>query len=75
MYLGEAKPVTGDSYHLDGDDSGSNSEMLTVDYHNQGQCNAFSDGHCEYIKLAQIPAYSTRTSSQYWSATYTGSNP
>ena len=67
--------MTVDSYHLDGDTSGRNTEMLTVDYHNNGQCNACADGHCAYLKLAQIPNYSGRMTSQYWYAKYTGTNP
>ncbi|MCK5804085.1 MAG: DUF1559 domain-containing protein [Lentisphaeria bacterium] len=73
MLLGEAKPVTGDSYNLDGDAGGSNSEMMEVSWHNHGQNNGFIDGHCAYRKNIQIPIRST--SSKYWYGLYTGTNP
>ena len=79
--LGQFKAVTenmlfaeatgGDSYNLDGDVGGSNSEM--VGRHSDGLNNVYADGHVAWRPRASIPVRTA--SSKYWSGAYTGTNP
>jgi prepilin-type processing-associated H-X9-DG protein len=65
-----AEATGGDSYNLDGDTGGTNSEM--VGRHNNGLNNIFADGHVAWMPRTGVPVRTT--SSKYWSGAYTGTN-
>ena len=66
-----AEATGGDAYNLDGDVSGTNTEM--VGRHNHGLNNVFVDGHVVWKARATIPVRTT--ASKYWSGAYSGTNP
>jgi prepilin-type N-terminal cleavage/methylation domain-containing protein/prepilin-type processing-associated H-X9-DG protein len=66
-----AEATGGDSYNLDGDTGGTNSEM--VGRHSDGLNSIYVDGHVAWRKRVGIPPRSTL--SKYWTGSYTGSNP
>ncbi|MCK5806039.1 MAG: type II secretion system protein [Lentisphaeria bacterium] len=66
----------GDSYNLDGDSGGSNTEMIKAgSRHIEAINSSFADGHVKAMKVAKIPSYAGRNTSKYWKYNYTGSNP
>jgi len=75
MVYSEADTVIsgGDSYNLDGDVGGANTEM--VGRHNGSLNNVYGDGHVAARTRASLIPYAIRTTSRYWNPEYVGSNP